>query len=161
MKNKAHKNITKLHKEKLGLDIPENFFKSSKDSILNAVSDKKQQTVFTLKPIISYAVAASIILLLGFGYWLQKNGTPLNPDIENTEEISSLFLNSEDFLLSSLMIDDNNMDDFMDDFIVNNIIVEAELEEQALENIFINSIFIEDSIINTYLEESLIENVVL
>lgn len=161
MKNKAHKNITKRHKEKLGLDIPEGFFNTSKDSILNAVSENKKQTLFTLKPIISYAVAASIILLLGLVYWLQNNGSQLNSDKNNTEEISSLFLNSEDFLVSSLLIDDNNMDNFMDDFIVNNIIVEAELEEQALENIFINSIFIEDSIINTYLDESLIENVVL
>ena len=161
MKNKAHKNITKLHKENLGLDIPKNFFNTSKDNILKAVSKNKQQTVFKLKPIITYAVAASIILLLGVGYWLQNNASLINPNINNNEEFSSLFMDSEDFLVSSLMIDDNDMNEYMDDFILNKIIVEAELEEQELENIFINSIFIEDSIINTYLEESLIENVVL
>ena len=161
MENKAHKKITKFHKEKLGLDIPVDFFKNSKENILKEISEDKKQTVLKLRPVISYAIAASIILLLGLGYWLQYEGSHLNSDINNTEEISSLFLDSEDFLVSSLMIDDNNIDDFMDGFIINNIIVEAELEEQELENIFINSIFIEDSIINKYLEESLFENVIL
>ena len=161
MENKAHKNITKLHKEKLGLDIPEDFFNTSKDSILNAVAENKQRTVFTLRPIISYAVAASIILLLGIGYWLQNNTSQINPDINNTEEFSSLIMDAEDFLVSSLMIDDKDINTYMDAFILNEIIVEAELEEQALENIFINSIFIEDSIINIFIEDSLIENVVL
>ena len=95
--NKAHKNITKLHKEKLGLDIPEDFFNTSKDSILNAVAENKQRTVFTLRPIISYAVAASIILLLGIGYWLQNNTSQINPDINNTEEFSSLIMVSSFF----------------------------------------------------------------
>ena len=158
-----NKDLTKLHKEKLGMDIPEDFFSKSKADILEAIPkiEDKKQTVFWLKPIIAYPIAASIVLLIGITIWMQNDTTDINPKITNVNEINLTYFDSDDFLVSSLLIEDENMDAFMDDFIVNEILVEAELSEQQLENIFINSLFVEDSLINSYIDKSLIENVVL
>lgn len=156
-------NLTKLHKERLGMDIPEDFFSKSKADILGALpkNEVPKRTVFGLKPFIAYPIAASIVLLIGFTIWMQNDKTTINPTITNVETINSFDVASDDFLVSSLLIDDDKMDAFMDDFIVNEILVEAELSEQQLDNLFINSIFIEDSLINSYLDKSLIENIVL
>ncbi len=158
-----NKDLTKLHKEKLGMDIPEDFFSKSKADILEAIPkiEDKKQTVFWLKPIIAYPIAASIVLLIGIIMWMQNDTTKINPKITNVETINSFDIDSDDFLLSSLLIDDDKMDAFMDDFIVNEILVEAELSEQQLDNLFINSLFVEDSLINGYIDKNLIENIVL
>jgi hypothetical protein len=58
-------------------------------------------------------------------------------------------------------VEDDNLDAFLDDFIVSEILIEAEIYEQQLENIFINSLFIEDSLIDSYIDSSLLENIVL
>ena len=163
--NQHKKNISKLHKEKLGMDIPEDFFAKSKESILNKVikQEKTKQTVFWLRPMIAYPMAASIILAITITFWMQKDNTKNIDQITNTEDVKLLNtnLNDGDFLVSSLMISDSEMDTYLDSYIVNNVIIEAELSEQQLENIFINSVLIEDSLINNYLDKSLIENIVL
>ena len=162
MKN-TNKDLTKLHKEKLGMDIPEDFFSKSKADILEAIpkTEEQKRTVFWLKPIIAYPIAASIVLLIGITMWMLNDTTDINPKITNVNEINLTDFDSDDFLVSSLLVEDENMDAFMDDFIVNEILVEAELSEQQLENIFINSLFVEDSLINSYIDKNLIENVVL
>ena len=163
--NQHKKNISKLHKEKLGMVIPEDFFAKSKESILNKVikQEKTKQTVFWLRPMIAYPMAASIILAITITFWMQKDNTKNIDQITNTEDVKLLNtnLNDGDFLVSSLMISDSEMDTYLDSYIVNNVIIEAELSEQQLENIFINSVLIEDSLINNYLDKSLIENIVL
>ncbi len=158
-----NKDLTKLHKEKLGMDIPEDFFSKSKADILEAIPkiEDKKQTVFWLKPIIAYPIAASIALLIGITMWMQYDTTKISKEITNVKAINSFDVNSNDFLLSSLFIDDDKMDEFMDNFIMNEILVEAELSEQQLDNLFINSLFVEDSLINGYIDKNLIENIVL
>ena len=163
--NQHKENLTKLHKDKLGMDIPEGFFARSKEDILSKVikPEKPKQTVFWLKPIIAYPIAASIVLALALTLWMQNNKPKINEQITNTEEIQLLnadFLDS-DFLVSSLMVPDSEIGKYLDSYITNNIIVEAELSEQQLENIFINSLFVEDSLINDYLDKSLIENIII
>ena len=162
MKN-TNKDLTKLHKEKLGMDIPEDFFSKSKANILDAIpkTEESKQTVFWLKPIIAYPLAASIVLLIGITFWLQNDITNVEQKITNIEKINSMDINSEDFLVTSLLVEDEEINQFMDDFIMDEIIVDAELSEQQLENIFINSLFVEDSLINSYIDKNLIENVVL
>ncbi|MBD0777046.1 hypothetical protein HPE56_04495 [Maribacter sp. ANRC-HE7] len=157
------KGLAQAHKEYLGMNVPDNYFSISKNNILKSLPMEKEQkrTVFGLKPMIAYPIAASLILLIGFTIWLQNDPTTIEPQDANVEQINSMDLNSDDFLVSSLLVDDADMDGFMDDYILNEIIVDAELSEQQLENIFINSIIIEDSLIDDYIEKSLIENVVL
>ncbi|MGB5420024.1 hypothetical protein [Algibacter sp.] len=165
-KSNLHKdNISRLHKDKLGMEVPEGFFSQSKASILNKViePDKPKQTVFWLKPTIAYAIAASIILAIALTFWVQDNNTENIEQITNTEELK--LLNSDildsDFLVSSLLVSDTEMEKYLDGYIINKVVFEAELSEQKLENIFINSVLIEDSLIDNYLDKNLIENIVL
>jgi hypothetical protein len=64
-------------------------------------------------------------------------------------------------LLTSLLIEEDEIGSFMDEVVINEIVVKAELSEQELENIFLNSLIEEDSSADTYLEESLIKEIVL
>jgi hypothetical protein len=94
---------------------------------------------------------------------MQNNNQTVQNDITNIEEATEF--NSEllesDFLLTSLIIPEGQLQDYLDQYIVNTIIIKAELSEQELENIFINSLFIEDSLLNNYINESLIENLII
>jgi len=155
--------LVQEHKEYLGMDVPDDYFSKSKDTILNSIPIDNERTskVIRLKPLIAYPIAASLLILVGIFVWLQIDTPAVNPKITNSEKIQSLDVDSEDFLVTSLLVEDDNLDAFLDDFIVNEILVEAELSEQQLENMIINSLFIEDSLLDSYINESLIENIVL
>ena len=166
LKDDNHKKgLSQEHKVYLGMDVPNSYFANSKDKILKHLEMEKEQkrTVFGLKPFIAYPIAASILLLVAITFWLQNSNTQNNLKITDVDVVETLneFSSSDGFLVSSLLVDDTDMDEFMDDFILNEIIVEAERSEQQLENIFINSLFVEDSLINSYINESLIENILL
>ncbi|MBT8313889.1 MAG: hypothetical protein KJP26_05460 [Maribacter sp.] len=163
LKDDIHKKeLAQEHKEYLGMDVPDNYFSDSKDRILSSLPSENVQkhTVFGLKPYIAYPLAASFLILVGIFVWLRNDTKAIDPTITNTETIQSLAVDSDDFLVTSLLVEDDNLDAFLDDFIVNEILVEAELSEQQLENIFINSLFVEDSLINSYIDASLIENII-
>ncbi|MGZ0014876.1 hypothetical protein [Yeosuana sp. AK3] len=165
-KLKLHKeDLSRLHKDKLGMDIPEDFFAKSKENILNKVIKPKtpKQSVFWLKPIVAYPVAASIILAIAITFWMKNNPSEIKNQISNTEAIKLISpdLLESDFLISSLMVSDTEMDHYLESYLLKNVVIEAELSEQQLENLFINSVLIEDSLINHYLDKSLIENIVL
>ena len=159
-------NISSFHKDKLGMDIPEDYFAKSKKNILSKVILKPEapkQTVFWLKPVVYYPIAASIVLAMALTFWMKNDITKNDNQITNTEEkqiLNSEFLDS-DFLITSLMVSDSQMNTYLDSYIINNVVMEAEKDEQQLENLFINSVLIEDSLINSYLDKSLIENIVL
>ncbi|WP_157208497.1 hypothetical protein [Mariniflexile maritimum] len=163
--NQHKNNISKLHKDKLGMDIPEDFFAKSKENILNKVikPEKPKQTIFWLRPMVAYPLAASFLLAIGLTFYLRKNSTKTTEQITNTEAVKTVrsYFNENDFLTSSLLVPDSDIDAYLDNYIVNNVVIETELSEQQLENIFINSVLIEDSLINNYLDKSLIENIVL
>lgn len=163
--NQHKKDISERHKEKLGMDIPEDFFAKSKENILNKVikEEKPKQTIFWLRPMVAYPMAASIFLAIALTFYMQNKDVKNTEQITNTEEVKLMNtdFNEDNFLVSSLMISDSEMDTYLDSYIINNVVIESELSEQQLENIFINSILIEDSLINSYIDKSLIENIVL
>lgn len=163
--NEHKEHITKLHKDKLGIDIPEGFFETSKNDILSKVMapETPEQKVFWLKPILAYPIAASIILALAVTFWMKNDQTKTNNQISTSEDIKIIDpeLLEGDFLVSSLLVEDSEVDTYLDHYIVNNIIVEAELTEQEFENVFINSLFVEDSLIDDYLNESLIDKILI
>jgi hypothetical protein len=163
--NQQKANITKRHKDELGMDIPENFFSKSKEDILNKVitNETPKQKVFWLKPLIAYPIAASIVLAITLTFWTLRNNENITNDITNIEEVPqfSSDLLEDDFLVTSLIIPEGQIEDYLDHYIANNIILEAELSEQELENIFINSLFVEDSLLNNYINESFIENLII
>ena len=165
-KEKLHKeNITKFHKDKLGMDIPEGYFEKSKESILNKViePERPKQTVFWLRPMVAYPIAATIVLGIALTFLLQNNNIKPNSQITNAQdkELLDPSLFGYDFLVSSLMVPDSKVNQYVDSYIANNIVVEAELSEEQLENTFINSLFVEDSLIDDYLNKSLIENLII
>ena len=167
MKNskKYKKDISNLHKEKLGMDIPEDFFAKSRENIISKVikEEKPKQTIFYLSPLVAYPLAASIILAIALTIYMKNSNTENTKQITNTEDVKLLNtdMNDEDFIISSLMISDSDMGTYLNNYLVNNVVIESQLQEQKLEDIFINSILIEDSLINNYLDKSLIENIVL
>jgi hypothetical protein len=163
LKEDIHKkDLAHKHKAHLGMDVPDNYFSKSKETILKSLQIEKEQkqTLFWLKPAIAYPIAASIVILIGIVIWMQKDTKAISP-MTNTQMVQASEDATDHFLLSSLLVEEDKLDAFMDDFIVNEILVEAELSEQQLENIFINSLFIEDSLIDSYIDENLIENIVL
>ena len=153
-RNYATENVSEHHKELLGTDIPEGYFKNSKQQILDLVKEDapKKQKVVVLRPRFKYAVAASVAILLSVTIWFQSSG-----GLESSE-LNEL---ADDALLNSLFVEDTDMDTFTNDILVSEVMVKAEISEQSLENVFMNSLFVEDSLVDDYMGKSLLENVIL
>ncbi len=164
-KNDDKGDLENLHKDKLGLQIPSGYFSKSKLDILDAIhkEEERKQTLFWLKPRFSYPIAASIILLISITFWWQNNTPETNLEITDIEKIVAFKIDfsSDEFLVSSLFVEDSEVNQFVDAFLMKEIIVEVDNSEQKLENIFINSLFIDDSLIDNYTQNSILENMVL
>jgi hypothetical protein len=147
--------VSEHHKELLGTDIPEGYFKSSKQRILDAVKEEvpQEKKVIRLHPKYTYAIAASIALLLSVTVWFQIGTATLDE--------STLNELADDTLMNSLFVEDAALDDFTNTVLVSEVMVKAEISEQNIENVFMNSLFVEDSLIDNYLGKSLLENIVL
>jgi len=153
-RNYAQENTSEHHKDLLGVDIPEGYFKSSKQQILELVKEEtpKKQKVLLLQPRFRYAIAASVAILLSVTIWLQSSG---GLDASELNELA------DDALINSLFVEDADMDAFTNDVLVSEVLVKAEMSEQNIENVFMNSLFVEDSLIDDYIGKSLLENVIL
>ena len=162
---KQNKDISKLHNDKLGMQVPDGFFEKSKADILESGKTQKEekQKVFWLKPIYTYPIAAALVVALAITFWLNNDDSTTNNTITDTDEMNVISLDDleNDFLVSSLMVEDSDMDEFLNDYIVDEILVEVDKKEQEIDDLIINSLFIEDSLIDGYLDENLIENVFL
>lgn len=159
-------NISKLHKEYLGNEIPEGYFEKSKISILEKIKAEttieaterpKKKLIFYLRPQFKYAVAASLLLLVSVTIWLQNSTSTVD---FNTTSIESLAL-EDDILLESLLVDDAAVDEFADATLFNEIVVKAEATEQKLDNLILNSLIVEDSLLDDYIKKELIETIIL
>lgn len=150
LKEKGAVSSSERHKEYLGMDIPEDYFRNSKANILDLVSEKETIPVFYLRK--SFQVAASITLLvvLSISILFSKDSS-----------IDYFEVASDDTLFESLFIEDGNMNEFVEGVLVSEILVEAETSEQKLENIFINSLFVEDSLLDSYTKKSILDNIIL
>ena len=135
------------HKQYLGMDVPEGYFKSSKQSILDLVKEEKKETpVFYLRR--SFQVAASITLLVVLTAWFQFSSS------------DSLEIASNDILIESLFIEDDNMNDFVEEILVSEVVEEAG-KEKEMENVLMNSLFVEDSLLDNYTQDALLDNIIL
>ena len=174
---KHEQDMDQMHKDHLGMEIPEGYFAASKQRILDSVSSKdhagaKQEKlnhnissgrIFRLNRTIAYPLAASILLLIAIAIGVQRDSGIQSP-VEDQETVVSIGIEKEgvdDFLIKSLFVDDTEIDAFTTEYLVEQVVVEAELSEQEMENIFINSLFIDDSLVDDYLEENILEQVVL
>lgn len=156
--------LAQVHKDYLGMDVPDNYFSQSKQDILKHVSmvNQNKQTVFGLKPIYAYPLAASVILLLGIFIWMiQLNTDMANPKTIAVVDVDFATMNDADGLITSLLIDDSEINTYVDAFMVENVVVDVSLTNQQLEYLIINSLLIEDSEAETYLKQGILENFVL
>lgn len=156
-------NIAERHSNYLGTEIPEGYFTTSKLAILERIKNEeisenpKKQFVFWLKPSFKYAVAASLVFLVGMTIWLQ-NFT--KPEAQFTTDFELLSF-SDNVLLNSILVDDAQFDSYTNITLLNEIVIKAELSEQKMEDILLNSLFVEDSLLNNYTEKNFIESIIL
>ncbi len=160
-----NKPLAKHHKDKLGLEVPDGYFAASKRDILAAVSEtaEPKRLVFGLRPIFAYPIAATIALLIGITIWQYDSGSEKEnqlTEIETNETINPGTYEG-DALISSLLVDDADMEQFTDTYIMNEVVLAAERSEQEMENFIINSLFVEDSLIDSYMDKKLLEEIIL
>lgn len=138
------------HKDYLGMDVPEGYFASSKQSILDLVKEENAQAkevpVFYLRR--SFQVAASIALLIALTIGFQFS---TSDDLE---------IASDDLLIESLFVTDEGMNDFVEGILVAEVVEEAG-KEKEMEDVLMNSLFVEDSLLDDYTKETLLDNIIL
>ena len=167
-KKEEMKNLGQRHKEHLGMEVPKGYFSSSKQSILENLHSQPAQKenegrLFRLRKNRGYALAASILLLVSLSIWFFNRPGTQGPEPIEAPVAGSLYVfeDSEDLLLTSLLVEEEEIGSFVDEVLLNEIVVKAELSEQELENIFLNSLIEDDSAADDYLEESLMKQIVL
>ncbi|NMH88847.1 hypothetical protein [Flavivirga algicola] len=125
------KDIHKLHTETLGLDVPENYFSRSKANILTKVSDeaKQEKPVFFLKRRFAWYAAASVILLLAITFTKSNGNLQLDENhpvaLDTIKELDgNKFAPSiiepieNDILITSLFIEEDEVDEFIDNYVL-------------------------------------------
>ena len=162
LNEKERNSISKHHKDFLGTTIPNNYFATSKQSILDKIKEQpttvkklKKQKVFWLLPKFKYAVAASLVFIVSITIWLQNS---TNNNTQNNIELLSF---NEDVLLNSLFIEDSELETFTNTTLINEVVIKAELSEQKIDDVFINSLFVEDSLIDNYTDDKFLETIIL
>lgn len=157
------KDIAERHSNYLGTEIPEGYFTTSKLAILERIKNEeitenpKKQVVFWLKPSFKYAVAASLVFLVGMTIWLQH----LNKTEEQFTTDFELLSFSDEVLLNSILVDEAQFDSYTNITLMNEIVIKAELSEQKMDDLFLNSLFVEDSLIDDYTGKKFVESIIL
>ena len=113
--------------------------------------------IFWLRPQVKFAAAASLVLFLGVTIWFQN----ANFSQKGKTVYFELLTFSEDVLVNSLLIDENEVESFSSITLMNEIVFKAELSEQKIDNLFLDSLFIEDSLIDNYTNKNFIESIIL
>ncbi|MAD96691.1 MAG: hypothetical protein CMB99_05115 [Flavobacteriaceae bacterium] len=153
--------IAEKHKEYLGMEMPSDYFAKSKLSILDKVRTeqveppKKETKVRYMNVRLQYMVAASVVFLLFFNLWL------FNFNGNTTDDSYDLLMTSENVLINSLLLEDDEVDGYTNELLINEIVIKAELSEQKLDNFFMNSLFVEDSLLDNYTDDKFIETIIL
>ncbi len=134
------KNMQKLHVETLGLDIPKNYFSKSRQDILSKVSGKVEhkKSVFFLKKPLAWYAAASVMLLMTLTFIKSNNSLQMD-DIHTivSDTINSLDENKfenqiaefteNDILITSLFIEENKIDEFIDNYVLDEALIDDAL----------------------------------
>jgi len=128
------KKIQKVHTEHLGFQIPENYFSESKENILAQISTKKRGklVLFSRKNSIWFTSAAAVLI---FSIMVFKpNEFPATEPVITfvTDSIDGLkneglanneaAISEDDILLTSLFVDDNQINEFVDTNFIEDIV---------------------------------------
>ncbi len=134
------KEVQRRHEDELGLNIPEGYFSKSKQDILTKVSleTAPQKHVFFFKKRMVWYAAASVLLLITMilgrpNKTLQVEGiqTIVLDTIEtfkdNKIETGNIEPAEHDILITSLFIEDHEVDDFIDDYVLDEALIDEAL----------------------------------
>lgn len=126
-----------MHSEKLGFQVPEDYFSSSKLEILEKVSNQKEQRfgIFSRKRII-WSVAATIAIILALTVF-KPNAFPAIDEIPaivsdtidqlKTNGLAQDELEESDILITSLFVSENEIDEFVDNYVLEELVYEEVL----------------------------------
>ena len=168
------------------MDIPERYFASSKQSILDLVREEKSEVTRQHKKHLGMDVPE--------GYFASSKQSILDMVKEETSEVKETkvfylrrsfqvaasiailmalvigfqFSNtteefeiaSNDPLIESLFVEDGSMNDFVEELLVSEVVEEAG-KEKEMEDVLMNSLFVEDSLVEDYTKEALLDNIIL
>lgn len=139
------------HMEKLGLDLPENYFSKSKSDIAAFTLVKNKSKLIKLRKSVIWIAAAGIALL--FAVTIFKPNGILNSDIISTsasdtvEKIKNIYFDNDKYfteednvLLTSLYVDENQMDAYADNHFMDEIIIDEYIDDYIIENTVVEEI---------------------
>ena len=141
--------LTTIHKEDLGLKIPEDYFSQSKNEILRKVLNKKQSKLILLyRKRVIWTMAAAIALFFGLKiynqysyskmnqipivvsdtiYQLETGNSPLvlsdtNPGLKDDNlNTKNIMLKENDVLVKSLFVKDAEIDEYVVNYMLEDI----------------------------------------
>lgn len=135
--------LNKIHSDTLGLSIPENYFANSKKEILNKIqADNEPKVIPFYQKRTTWFAAAAVTLLLGLSIFRSYNSqnkeiisnqitdsivqveavnpatvSPNNPNTMPNYDLA----NENDILISSLFVDDKEIDEYITNSILDDI----------------------------------------
>ena len=153
--------LSKFHMEDLGLNIPKDYFASSKNEILEKTILKEKAILrlfLETNPFLK--IAASVVLIFGVFIYIQFNflrlATKENTVVELDKKSKPIALVSRDSNLTNTV---KNVKIFK----TNNTIEHKEKkEEDVVQNetdILVKSLFVEESEVDQYIENSILEDI--
>ena len=156
--------LNKIHKEELGLDLPEGYFAQSKNEILmKTTNDTNSHTInWFLNKNNILKIAASIVLVVGISVYFQFSSTT----ISGTNESSVVEIDSSNEINQSLVQSDSNQDNKNSELIMSNSNKQIEHQKTKVGNvvqnendILVKSLFVEDAEVDKYIESSILEDI--
>ncbi|WP_010136210.1 hypothetical protein [Ochrovirga pacifica] len=105
---------TELHQKELGLEIPNDYFKTSKEAILSKTTRKTQRT-----RVLTFVVSAAAMVLLAWG---------LN-SVTTESSVPTFAMNDEEskMLVNSLFMNENKLEELSDSYMLEDLYEENEV----------------------------------
>ncbi|MFD1294069.1 hypothetical protein ACFQ5N_09505 [Lutibacter holmesii] len=137
-------NIDKTHSKELGFSTPNNYFETSKNEIFHKVSVKnKPKRILLNKTNVVWLAAASIALLITFTlikpttFSSLKNVPTIVSDslhkIQDTNLMDQYFSSEDNIILTSLFVDDENIDNYVAQYIVEDILIDEYIDSYIVD----------------------------
>ncbi|MEY4433160.1 MAG: hypothetical protein RLZZ44_1293 [Bacteroidota bacterium] len=156
--------LNKIHKEELGLTLPEDYFAQSKNEILSKISQNNNPHTINwfLRPNGLLKIAASIVLVLGIVSYFQYTSNTLS----TTNEPSIVTVVPVKDINQSLAQADSNQTKNNEVMMPNSIKqLEHDKKNMATDvvqnenDILVESLFVEEAEVDQYIENSILEEI--
>ncbi len=133
------------HLQDLGLEVPKDYFSKSKSKIEAFTFTKKKSKLIQLRNSFIWMAAAGIALIFAltvYKFNTDPNAGGISTKASDTiEKIQKNYLNNDKLfsdedaiLLSSLYVDENQINDFVDNTFIDEIIIDEYIDAYIIEN---------------------------